>query len=93
MSHDQGAVCVCVADHRPKAVELDEHHVLPRFLGGSDDASNRVWICPNTHRAAHEILRILLRDGRVDGDVVDDYPRYARQLAAEGFRRFKEMQP
>lgn len=38
---------------------LHHHHVLPRALGGSDDAANRVIICPNCHAIVHaEITRV-----------------------------------
>ena len=93
MSHDTDRHCHCVAEHRPKAVELDRHHVLPLYLGGPDVAANVVWICPNTHRAAHELLRLYLKAGGAPPPaVVDDYPRMARDLAAEGYRRWKATQ-
>lgn len=93
MSHDGGRRCICVSEHRPKVVELDVHHVLPIFLGGADGAGNEVWVCPNTHRATHELLRLYMKGAMAPPeDVVNDYPRYARALAAEGFKRWVESQ-
>ncbi len=93
MSHDEGQVCRCVADHRPKVIELHEHHILPRYLGGSDDEDNVVWICPNTHAATHELLRLYLKGGtKPPADVVDDFPMLARELAAQGWERWRATQ-
>jgi hypothetical protein len=93
MAHDDGQVCLCVADHRPKVVELHEHHILPLYLGGADEPNNRVWICPNTHAATHELLRLYLKGGgKPAAGVVDDYPVMARALAADGWARYKARQ-
>ncbi len=90
MSHDEEQVCRCVADHRPKVVELHRHHILPLYLGGPDVESNVVWICPNTHTATHELLRLYLKGGvKPLGEVVNDFPVLARELAAEGWARWK----
>lgn len=93
MSHDLGQHCRCVTEHRPKAVELDRHHIWPLYLGGPETADNLIWVCPNTHRATHELLRLYLKAGSPPpGSVLDDYPRMARDLAAEGYRRWKDSQ-
>lgn len=88
MSHDHERRCSCVTDHRPAVVELDRHHILPLYLGGPDVDSNVVWICPNTHRAAHEALRLLLK-GATD---LSEFPRRARDLARDGYARWKATQ-
>jgi hypothetical protein len=93
VSHDEGRRCPCVVGHRPKVVELHEHHILPLYLGGPDTVDNVTWICPNTHAATHELLRLYLKGGGPPaGSVVDDFPVLARELAAEGWRRWKERQ-
>lgn len=93
MSHDTDHTCPCVTEHRPKAVELDLHHILPRYLGGRDAPENWAWVCPNTHRATHELLRLYMQaSGPPPGDVVNDFPSYARHLAAEGYRLWRQTQ-
>ena len=72
MSHDGGQVCPCVTEHRPKVVELDLHHGLPLYLGGLDIESNRFWVCPNTHRATHELLRLYLVNV-LEYDLINSY--------------------
>ena len=89
MTHDADKVCPCVAEHVPKAVELHRHHLLPSYLGGGDTDDNLVWICPNTHAATHELLRLYLRaGGPPHHDVINDYPRHARVLALKAWRLY-----
>ena len=33
-----------------KRSKIDYHHIIPKEAGGSDDSSNRLWLCPNHHR-------------------------------------------
>lgn len=94
MAHDDGQVCACVVDHRPKVVELDLHHILPLYLGGPDTPENTVWVCPNTHRATHELLRLYMKAGAPPAQtVLDDYPRFARALASRGWLLWQAAQP
>ena len=89
MSHDHGRTCPCVREHRPKAVELDHHHLLPKYLGGSDAPDNLIWICVQTHRATHELLRLYIKANETPpAEVVNDYPRMARALALDGWQRY-----
>lgn len=95
MSHDHGAVCRCVATHRPEPLELERHHVWPLGMGGPDEDWNQVWVCPTTHTNTHEILRAFMRFGPLTwGEILEanDRPvsRYAYHLAAEGYRRWAE---
>jgi len=51
---------------------------------------NRVWCCPSTHRNCHEILRLLIRDGRLTYSQVaavqpQPVSRYAFALALRGY--------
>ena len=97
MSHDSGAVCRCVVEHRPSVLEYERHHVLPLYLGGTTDGET-VWVCPSTHANCHELLRLMLGTGRTLTDtelqVVEDRPvsRYAAVLAREGFNRWRALQ-
>lgn len=96
-THDENAICLCVAEHRPPILEFERHHVLPLYLGGNDDGEI-IWVCPTTHANCHELMRIMLRLGRVltdyDLQVIEDRPvsRYAASLAREGFTRWRALQ-
>lgn len=98
MAHDAGAVCLCVAEHRPPVLEYERHHVTPLYLGGLTDGEV-VWLCPTTHANCHELLRLMLRLGRAlthyELQAIEDRPvsRYAAALAREGFRRWQATQP
>lgn len=92
-SHDHGAVCRCVTEHRPPVLEYEVHHVWPKEYGGPDREENRVWICPTTHANTHELLRLMMKAGRELTDTeliaIEDRPvsRYAAGLARLGWRR------
>lgn len=97
-SHDEGKVCPCVSDHRPPVLELNDHHILPLYLGGPDVADNLVTICPNAHVSTHELLRLLLRDGLFTYRQAQErqsrpVSRYAYDLAVEGYRRYLATRP
>ena len=34
----------------------EEHHILPRSMGGSDDTSNLIFLSPKAHFVAHHLL-------------------------------------
>ncbi len=96
-NHDEGATCLCVSEHRPAALEFERHHVLPVYLGGHEDGEI-VWVCPTAHANCHELMRLMLRLGRILTDyelqIIEDRPvsRYASNLAREGFTRWKNIQ-
>ena len=35
---------------------MEEHHILPRSLGGKDEPSNLIWLFPEEHYVAHRLL-------------------------------------
>ena len=39
----------CYFCHEPDAHILEEHHIVPRRFGGSDEPANLVRLCPNCH--------------------------------------------
>lgn len=94
-AHDIDAVCVCVAEHRPPYLELERHHVLPLYLGGSEDGET-AWLCPTAHTSVHELLRMMLRAGQplTYRQCQDAQPRpvsrYAHTLAVDGYRRWQQ---
>lgn len=84
-SHDRGRHCDCVAEHRPLVMEFIKHHIRPEYLGGDNSDENTIWICSNTHVNTHEIIRAL-----VSNKPYGAYSTYARKLAIEGVRRWRE---
>src|SRR6266487_841502 len=42
---------MCAVCNRRHGVQV--HHIVPRHLGGSDDASNAIPLCPNCHDEVH----------------------------------------
>ncbi len=93
MAHDDGAVCRCVSEHRPKVAELQEHHVFPIYLGGAKDGET-VWVCPSSHVSAHELIRLYIKhDGPPPYDILSEYARFARLLAAQAWARYSTSRP
>lgn len=44
------------AQHRTLVGYIEEHHVIPRCIGGSDDLTNLVDLTPEEHYVAHQLL-------------------------------------
>ena len=44
--------------------QLDEHHILPRRMGGSDDSSNLIYLCKSCHTKADAEVRRLLKGAK-----------------------------
>lgn len=63
--HDEDAACACVQRHSPQPRELNRHHILPKYLGGTDQPENLVWLCPTTHVNTHELLTLMIKYGRL----------------------------
>ncbi len=87
--HDEGQTCVCVAEHRPPALELVQHHLIPIYCGGLDVPENRIFICPTTHYGVHEIHRRILAAGAVVPRLTGE-PWYAYRMAVQGFQWMTE---
>lgn len=84
--HDIGEECGCVSNHNPNPMELNRHHVVPQYAGGSNDPSNLVWICPTTHANVHELLRAWEEaGGEPNWDIRKHFSVYARHLAQRGY--------
>lgn len=83
------ARCDCVADHNPNVITFHRHHILPLGMGGADEPSNTVLLCPTVHYAVHHLLREWVKTG---GEPVWEIRRrfgpYARGLAEEGWDRW-----
>ena len=39
---------------------LEEHHIVPKYLGGSDDDANKHWLCDACHDFRHAKIRVLM---------------------------------
>lgn len=86
----KGIICVCVKNHTPKVLDVEQHHIWPLGEGGPDVPANRIWLCPTTHTNVHTYLRWLIRLGdRSRPFHWDQMPRYARRVAEHGWRRIK----
>ena len=40
----------------PNRNNIENHHIVPKELKGSDKQYNRVYLCPNHHRMLHKKL-------------------------------------
>lgn len=86
---DPDARCLCVADHNPNVVTFHRHHIWPLGMGGPDEPSNTVLVCPTTHYAVHHLLREWVAAGRQPAwEIRRRFGTYARELAEEGWDRW-----
>lgn len=75
-------LCKCVSKHVPLPTVLHNHHIIPKYLGGSEDASNKVYLCPTTHDNVHSLLRAYAKHGgRPPGSVRKHYSEFVEDLA------------
>jgi hypothetical protein len=93
MSHDDGAECICVSEHRPAVLEHTHHHIWPMESGGPSVPENMVWLCPTAHYNVHELLRLMVKAGRplsnYELGALEEHPvsRYAAEIARQGYDR------
>lgn len=59
---------ICGEDN---SVVLEEHHIVPRRYGGTDDEENLVTLCANCHSAVEKLYdkRFYRELGVADGDI------------------------
>jgi len=78
--------CACSKRHSPRVVATDTHHILPRSWGGPDVASNRVEICPTSHRQIHRLLdAYVTADATPSRTVCGQYNALTQELAARAW--------
>lgn len=88
---DPSRFCKCMVIHRPAPLELHRHHIHPLGMGGPDHWSNEVDVCPTTHANIHEIIRHMVKAGRMlsynECNLLYVVPlsSYAWTLAAQGY--------
>lgn len=96
MAHDEkeNARCECTSDHRPAVLEHVEHHIVPLFMGGPSTDDNKVWLCPTAHYNVHELLRMMVTEGRImknyefSNREIPAVSRYAARIAREGYKQW-----
>lgn len=72
----------------------EQHHIVPRCLGGSDDASNLVNLTPEEHYLAHQLLVKIYPDNRklVNAAMMMIPKRPSNKLYGWLRRRFSNIQ-
>lgn len=84
--------CRCVGKHVPLPTLLHSHHIVPKYLGGSNDGFNLVWLCPTTHTNVHALIREYANHGGTPpGKIRKHYSEYVQQLAAQAWAGKKVM--
>lgn len=58
----------CAVCDFPIAETLNAHHIIPRYLGGKNDLSNLIALCPTCHKIFH-----LIEDKSGISDVLYNY--------------------
>lgn len=85
--------CPCVTDHRPSAVQLHRHHILPLAWGGDDDPTNVILLCPSTHANVHRLLREHDRHGGTPPWTIRRwFGGFVRDLARSGWVAWRTTQ-
>lgn len=93
MTHAGGG-CDVHAYHSPRPQDVDLHHILPKFMGGPDEESNMVRVCPTGHRNVHLLLAEYLRiHAKPPWAVLRQYGGDERYLAQDGWDRYMEGLP
>ena len=71
-----GTLVTCkVCELKEPLLTAEDHHRTPRAFGGTDDAENRIWLCPSCHKRLH----------RVQGMLIHNNPHEAYDLAEQIF--------
>lgn len=89
--------CRCSKVHHPDPTELHGHHVIPRYLGGADTPENLIWLCPTGHSNVHEMIRMMMRVGRLTAsEMRAQFPErlnaYLYRVAVEGYDAYRAAQ-
>lgn len=78
--------CQASVYHRPRPVQIDVHHILPKEFGGKTVPGNTVPICGACHEAVHALLREYERlNGLPTWIFRRRFPRGVQRLAARGW--------
>lgn len=77
-----GVMCKCVGKHVPLPMAYHKHHIIPKYLGGTDSKENLLVLCPTTHYNVHALLQHYGRyKGTPPGSVRKHYSDYVQGLA------------
>lgn len=81
-----GVMCPCVGKHVPLPTQFHKHHIVPLYLGGSNDKSNLFVLCPTTHYNIHALLQKYGRNGGTPpGSVRKHYSDFVQRLAKQAW--------
>ena len=81
-----GVSCPCVSKHVPLPTQFHKHHVIPKYLGGTDTAENLLILCPTTHYNIHSLLQKYARyKGTPPGSVRKHYSDFVQRLAKQAW--------
>lgn len=80
--------CACVSRHMPMPAFTQEHHVIPKYLGGPENG-RKVPLCATAHDNVHRKIREFDHAGQIT-------PRgymnaYQYDLAVEGWNGAKAL--
>ncbi len=86
----QGYPCELHTDHAPEPLFNHRHHIWPLGLGGPDESTNVVFVCPVGHDRVHALLRLMYtHDGSVPWTLACHFGSKERALAKMGYERAK----
>ena len=57
---DQKVSCHICTELVP-VITSEDHHIVPRAFGGTDDPDNRVWLCASCHTRLHRIQGLFVK--------------------------------
>jgi hypothetical protein len=84
-------ICSIHRYHSPQPHSLDSHHVIPRAWGGPDVSTNRVTLCPTSHRNTHVLLDAYLdADGPPPWAILGTFGPGERDLAALAWKAYQD---
>lgn len=81
-----GIMCPCVSKHVPLPTQFHKHHVVPKYLGGTDDKSNLFVLCPTTHYNVHKLLQYYGKHkGEPPGSIRKHYSDFVQGMARKAW--------
>jgi hypothetical protein len=84
--------CLLHNTHVPTSHINHIHHIWPRGYGGTDDAENKVIVCPTGHYNIHRLLEEHLHlRGEVPYSVLKQFSREERTYAKLGYDRIQRQ--
>ena len=67
---------------------VERHHIHPLEFDGPDTAANLIYLCPTSHTAVHELLRLMIKSmNQVPWEIRQHYGVAERRVAEDGYAR------